>query len=146
MTRERNEAVLADLIALRAEHKPDLDVLTFERWSLGRPELADEVRTYAQLATNANRIAAALVRRGLAPGDRFGLMMRNHPEFVEAMIAASITGCVAVPIDPRTRGERLAYTLRDAGCRGVLTADYCLPAIDIDRIGRTDIGDILLGQ
>lgn len=129
MTRERNEAVLCDLIALRAERQPDLDVLTFERWSLGTPALVDEVRTYAQLQTNANRIAAALVRRGLARGDRFALMMRNHPEFVETMIAASITGCVVVPIDPRTRGERLAYTLRDAGCRGVITTDDCLPAL-----------------
>ena len=129
MTRERNEAVLCDLIALRAERQPDLDVLTFERWSLGTPALVDEVRTYAQLQTNANRIAAALVRRGLARGDRFALMMRNHPEFVETMIAASITVCVVVPIDPRTRGERLAYTLRDAGCRGVITTDDCLPAL-----------------
>lgn len=129
MTRERNEAILADLVALRAEQRPDLDVLTFERWSLGRPGLADEVRTYAQLHANANRIAAALVRRGLARGDRFALMMRNHPEFVETLIAASITGCVAVPIDPRTRGERLAYTLRDAGCRGVVAGDYCLSAL-----------------
>ena len=65
--RERNEAILADLIASRAEQRPDLDVLTFERWSLGdgRP---DEVRTYADLQENANRIAAALVRHHLEPG------------------------------------------------------------------------------
>ena len=31
------------------------------------------------------------------------------------MIAASITGCVFVPIDPRTRGEKLAYMLRNVG-------------------------------
>lgn len=139
MARERNEAVLADLIALRAERQPDLDVLTFERWSLGRPGLVDEVRTYAQLAESANRLAAAFVRRGLAPGDRFALMMRNHPEFVEALIAASITGCVAVPIDPRTRGERLAFTLRDAGCRGVVAADYCLPALSAVRASTPEV-------
>lgn len=126
--RERNEAILADLIANRAEKNPDLDVLTFERWSLGRGD-PDEVRTYADLFQNAHRIAAALIARGMEPGDRFGLMMRNHPEFVEAMIAASITGCVAVPIDPRTKGPKLAYTLRNAGCRGILCADYCLQAV-----------------
>ncbi len=142
--RERNEAILADLIALRAERQPDLDVLTFERWSLGAPARAEEVRTYAQLHTNANRIAAALVGRGLAPGDRFAIMMRNHPEFVEAMIAASVTGCVAVPIDPRTRGERLAYTLRDAGCRGVIAADYCLPALAAARGGLRGLEWILV--
>jgi crotonobetaine/carnitine-CoA ligase len=127
--RQRSEGVLGDLVRIRAEQKPDLEVLTFEHLSLDGGATPDEVRTYADLLANAERIAAALVARGLEPGDRFALMMRNHPEFVEAMIAASISACVFVPIDPRTRGDKLAYTLRDAGCRGVLCADYCLGAL-----------------
>jgi crotonobetaine/carnitine-CoA ligase len=166
--RERNELILADLIAARAERQPDLDVLTFERWSLGPavrvgsagplPDgslraaqsdglrggtLPDEVRTYADLARNGNRIAAALVGRGLQPGERFGLMMRNHPEFVETMIAASITAGVFVPIDPRTRGEKLAYMLRQSGCRGIVCADYCLEQIDAVRSAVPDLKWIL---
>jgi crotonobetaine/carnitine-CoA ligase len=66
-------------------------------------------------------------------GDRFALMMRNHPEFVETLIAASITGTVAVPIDPRTKGDKLAFMLRDAGCRGVVCGDDALPAVDAAR-------------
>src|SRR5690606_22624629 len=56
-------------------------------------------------------------------------MMRNHPEFVEAMIAASLLGAVFVPIDPRTRGEKLAFMLRHSGSRGVIAADYALEAV-----------------
>ena len=130
--RERNELILADLIAARAERQPDLDVLTFECWSLGSGA-ADEVRTYAELHERGNRIAAALIGHGLAVGDRFGLMMRNHPEFVETMIGASISGAVFVPIDPRTRGEKLAYMLRQSGCRGMVCADYCLAQIEAVR-------------
>jgi len=124
--RERNEAVLADLIQIRAEKQPDLDVLTFEHLSLDGGASPDEVRTYASLQSNANRLAAWLIQRGMAHGDRYALMMRNHPEFVEAMIAASITGCVFVPIDPRVKGDKLAYMLRNADCRGVVCADYNL--------------------
>jgi carnitine-CoA ligase len=127
--RERNEAILADLIALRAEAQPALDVLTFEHFSLDGERTPDEVRTYADLLENANRLAAGLIARGLEPGDRFGILMRNHPEFVEAMIAASITGAVFVPVDPRTRGEKLAWLLGAAGCQGVLAADSCLEAL-----------------
>ena len=83
-------------------------MLTFEHYSLDGGATADEVRSYADLQRNANRIAARLIGAGMAKGDRFAIMMRNHPEFVEAMIAASITGCVFVPIDPRSRGENLA--------------------------------------
>ena len=131
--RERSEMILADLIQIRAEQMPDLDVLTFEHLSLDGCATPDDVRTFADLATNANRIAAGLVARGVAPGDRFALMMRNHPEFVEAMIAASITGALFVPIDPRTRGEKLAFLLREAGCSGIVCADYCLLEIDAVR-------------
>ena len=123
-SRAWNELVLAELVASRAEEAPDLDVLTFENDV--RP---DEVRTYADLVTHGSRIAAALAARGMHPGDRFALIMRNHPEFVETMVAASISGCVFVPIDPRTKGEKLAFTLRDSQCKGVVCADYCLAQI-----------------
>ncbi len=123
--RERNAFILADLIQIRADEKPDLDVLTFEHYSLDGGATPDEVRSYADLQIHANRIAAELVSRGMNKGDRFAIMMRNHPEFVEATIAASITGCVFVPIDPRTKGEKLAFLLRNSGSRGVVCADYC---------------------
>ncbi|HVR31031.1 MAG TPA: AMP-binding protein [Thermoanaerobaculia bacterium] len=121
MSRERTDQILADQISLRAERNPDFPVLTFE--CAGKP---DEVRTFAQLHERANGLAAALIARGLGRGDRFALMMRNHPEFAEAMIAASISATVFVPIDPRTRGEKLAYTLRNSGARAIVLADYNL--------------------
>ena len=44
--------------------------------------------------TGAAWIAAGLIARGMEPGDRFALLMRNHPEFVETMIAASISAAM----------------------------------------------------
>ncbi len=123
--RTLNEMVLADLIAARAEKRPDLDVVTFEGGETGR----DEIRTYAQLWINANKLAAGLIARGMNYGDRFAILMRNHPEFIELMIAASLTGLVFVPIDPRTKGSKLAYTLNNSGCRGIVCADYALSQV-----------------
>jgi crotonobetaine/carnitine-CoA ligase len=125
MARTLNEGVLADLIAARAESRPDLDVVTFEGGESG----AEEVRTYAQLWSNANRLAAGLIERGMNYGDRFAILLRNHPEFIELMIAASLTGLVFVPIDPRTKGAKLAYTLNNSGCRGIVCADYSLAQV-----------------
>ncbi|MDP6980218.1 MAG: AMP-binding protein [Myxococcota bacterium] len=121
--RQRNPFILADLIRIRADEKPDLDVLTFEHLSLDNLATPDEIRTYADLSDNGNRIAADLIARGMQPGDRFAIMMRNHPEFVEATVAASMTGCVFVPIDPRMRGDKLAFLLRNSGSRGVFCSD-----------------------
>jgi crotonobetaine/carnitine-CoA ligase len=133
--RERSDLILADLVAIRAERNPDFPVLTFEC-----DEREAEARTFSELAVHGNRLAAALIARGLGRGDRFGLMMRNHPEFVEAMIAASISAAVFVPIDPRTKGEKLAYTLRNSNCKGVVVADYNLAQIDAVRANVTDLG------
>ena len=123
--RERDGSILADVISRKAEEEPDFAVVTFEHLSLDDGATSDEVRTYADLATNANRLAAGLIARGMEPGDRFALMARNHPEFVEAMIAASISGTVFVPVDPRTKGDKLVFLLNDSGCRGIICGDYC---------------------
>jgi crotonobetaine/carnitine-CoA ligase len=141
--RERSEMVLADLVQIRAEQQPDLDVLTFEHWSLDDCATADEVRTFADLQTNANRLAAGLLERGIEAGDRIAIMLRNHPEFVEGMVACSILAALFVPVDPRTRGEKLVYMLRNSGAVGVICADDCLAELDRVQGELPDLGFIL---
>jgi len=138
-----NEGVLADLVRVRAEQHPDLDVLTFEHLSLDGGTTPDEVRTYADLAEHANRLAAWMVSEGMARGDRFALMARNHPEFVEAVIAASITGTVCVPVDPRTKADKLAFVLANAGCTGVICSDSALGEVVRSREAVGSIGWVL---
>jgi crotonobetaine/carnitine-CoA ligase len=126
--KQRDDLILADLIALRAEAQPDLDVLTF----VGvEPDgvLTEEIRTYAQLWEGGNRIASALAEAGTIDGARFAIMMRNHPAFVEAMVGASIAGAVFVPIDPRVQGEKLIFMLDFAECSGLIVGDYALDAV-----------------
>ncbi len=114
--------VLCELIADWALKAPERPILTVDVGG----GFADEVRNYAQLWDNARRLAKGLRDRGLQPGQHFALLMANHPEFVEAMIAACLTGTVFVPIDPRTRGDKLVFMLAHADCRGVIAADYTM--------------------
>lgn len=118
----RSEQTLCGIIANRAERQPDFPVLTIE----GAGVRADETRTYQQLWDNGQRVAQLLIELGVAPGDRVALLMANHPEFVELMIGASIAGAVCVPIDPRTKGDKLAFMFANASCKGVIAADYAL--------------------
>lgn len=121
-----NPQTMAKLISDWADKEPDRDVLTFESGGIA----ADEMRTYSELWANANRLAAGLAAEGMVRGDRFAILVRNHPEFVELMVAAAIVGCVFVPIDPRTKGAKLAYTLNNSECSGVVCADYSLAELD----------------
>ncbi|MEE4147012.1 MAG: AMP-binding protein [Halieaceae bacterium] len=123
-----DQAILANLIADRAGNGPEGPLLTFV--SVGtNGELAQETRSYRQLYANGQRLAAGLAGAGMARGDTFALVMQNHPEFVDAMVASSICGTVFVPIDPRTRGDKLAYMLGFPDCRGALVADYALAGV-----------------
>src|SRR5712672_1706863 len=131
----RPDNVLANVIANRAEALPDLEVLTIDGGGV-RP---DDVRTFRQLWSNAQRMAGVLIDQGLQPGEHFALLMANHAEFVEAMVAASVVGAVFVPIDPRTKGDKLRFMLDNARCRGVIAADYALDNLADMRDERSEL-------
>lgn len=118
----RAENILANLIANRAEEIPDFDVLTIEGGGV-RP---DDVRSCRALWDNSRRMAQVFLDQGVQPGDRVALLMANHVEFVEALVAASIVGAAVVPIDPRTRGDKLHFLLASSQCRAAFAADYAL--------------------
>jgi len=97
--------------------------------------LVEERRSYADLLAAGGRLAGALGAAGMAEGDSFAIIMRNHPEFVEAMVASEIAGTVFVPVDPRTRGDKLAYMLRFTRCRGAIVSRDIVPHIAAIRTG-----------
>jgi acyl-CoA synthetase (AMP-forming)/AMP-acid ligase II len=114
-----DSAVLGRIVAAGAEADPDRLALVFENG-----DLPDEPVRNRDVAIRGNQLAFGLRRAGLAVGDRLGIMLRNHPEFVYGMVAASRLGLPTVPIDPRARREKLRYFLTFAGCSALITADY----------------------
>jgi crotonobetaine/carnitine-CoA ligase len=123
-----NPMILANLIADRQRQWPDREILTFVTVE---PDgsFSDETRTYTQLWQNGQRVAAALDSENLQFGEAFAIIALNHPEFVDIMVGSSIAGAVFVPIDPRTKGKKLAFMLEHAGCRGAVIGDYALPQL-----------------
>lgn len=121
---EQLDLILAHQIARRAASDGSRAVATFEN-----DEQPDEVRTYQLLWDNGRRVAAALGGEGMAKGDRFALLLQNHPEFVDSMVGSSIVGTVYVAIDPRTKGDKLLFMIVHSGCKGIVCADYNLAAV-----------------
>jgi len=73
-------------IHAKAEQFPDTVVLRFAHF-----DQPDEIVTYSMLAINGHKLAVALQRQGLTRGMTFGLMLRNHPEFVYALVGVCPT-------------------------------------------------------
>jgi len=67
--------------------------------------------SYAQLAGEAERVAAGLARAGIRAGDRVALLVGNRPEFVFALLGILRLGAIAVPMGTRLQTPEIAYIL-----------------------------------
>jgi fatty-acyl-CoA synthase len=91
----------------------------------------DSVRraSFAQVADNADRLARALARLGIAPGDAVGTFMWNNQEHLEAYFAVPCMGAVLHTLNIRLSRDQLVYVTNHAGDRVVLVDASLLPVI-----------------
>ena len=73
--------------------------------------------SFRKLDEECNAVARSLVRAGLRPGDRIGILSLNRVEFVATLLGAMRAGVVPVPVNVKLPPDGVAYILRDAGAR-----------------------------
>jgi acyl-CoA synthetase (AMP-forming)/AMP-acid ligase II len=122
----KHKGLLSGLLEMRAEENPNRIGLIFDNGGA----YADDRLSYARLYAGSLRLAQGLLDNGFTKGDKVAMVMRNHPEFVYALAACSMLGTVLVPIDPRAKGEKLAYQLGDSDARAVITTADLLPEVE----------------
>jgi long-chain acyl-CoA synthetase len=71
--------------------------------------------TYRQLADRSVRLAAALRRAGVEPGERIVLLAENHPRVFEVCWAVLRSGLYATPISTSLTVDEASYIVADAG-------------------------------
>src|SRR5947208_184028 len=77
--------------------------------------------TYGELNARANRVARALLARGLTREGVVGVVTERNLDWMIAVLAIFKAGGAYLPIEPHFPAERIARTLSRAGCRLVLT-------------------------
>lgn len=120
-----NPVIPGHLLEIKAEDNPDKEVFVFEKGNFGEDRL-----TYKDLYVKSNRFAAYLKSLGIGKGDTFAIFSRNHPEFVYSMLGGSYSGAIAVPIDPRSKGDKLVHFLKDSRTKLVVTTGDLLPVLE----------------
>lgn len=101
-------------LAVSAARYPDKAALVF----------FGTVTTYAQLAGQAEQLAAYLYQLGVRKGERVIVFMQNCPQLVIAHYAILRANAVVVPVNPMNLAEELAHYIRDSGAPVALcTAD-----------------------
>jgi len=86
--------------------------------------------SYQQLLEQSQQLASALLRAGIAKGDRVGIWSHNNVEWVLLQLATAHVGIILVNINPAYRTSELAYALNKVQCKALFvmerfkTSDY----------------------
>jgi len=81
----------------------------------------DESLTYRELDARANPLAHHLVRLGVGPDSRVGVLLERSAELIVSILAVLKAGGCYVPLDPGYPAERLRLMLADSSARVLLT-------------------------
>ncbi|SIT78514.1 MULTISPECIES: non-ribosomal peptide synthetase [Burkholderiaceae] len=114
------------LFEAQVERTPEATALVFE----------NQTFSYAQLNSQANRLAHQLIELGVKPDARVAICVELSPALVVGMLAILKAGGAYVPLDPAYPSERLAHILADA-----------VPSIVLaDATGRAALGEAALAS
>ena len=94
------------------------ELITFQAKKRGKKValfVDDEKITYSEILENADKLAAYLADQDVKKGDKIALFLRNSPEFIYTIFAASKLGAVIVPVNTFLKEDELTYILEDSG-------------------------------
>ena len=89
--------------------------------------------TYGELVHRALRVAAALMDRGVTPGDAVAITLPRGPEQITAVLGVLAAGGAYVPVGIDQPAERRARIYANAGTRVVVTGAAEAAALDWPR-------------
>lgn len=100
----------------------------------------DRSLTFAEFNAEANRVAHALIERGVERGDRVMLLLPRTSAVIVSMFGISKTGAAYIPCDPEYPADRINLIINDSEAQYIITTkshmtDYPTDkVIDIDNI------------
>ncbi|MEV4286822.1 amino acid adenylation domain-containing protein [Nonomuraea bangladeshensis] len=119
----------ADAFAERCAATPDATAVV---------DAAGNALTYAELATRADRLAAALCA---GPEDVVALALPRGLDLVAAVLAVWRSGAAYLPVDPGYPADRIALMLGDARAAVVVTDSAIAPGLPLAGDARIVLAD-----
>ena len=106
-----------------------------------RPDRSIHRSNYGEFHRRARRLASALTKLGLQPGDRVSSMMWNHSGHLEAFFGVPAAGGILHTANLRLHANEIAAIVKHAGSRFLIVDDVLLPiyetfraSVDFERV------------
>ncbi len=116
-----NQRLVHELFADRAAQNPHAVAVKFDA----------HILTYGELDRQANRLAHALIARGVGPEVRVAIAMPRSAQSLVAFLGVLKAGGVYVPLDIEYPRDRLLYMMQDSRAQLLLTHTSALPQLPI---------------
>lgn len=107
-------ATLGDVLLRAAHEQPERLALILPAQSI----------TFAELRTQAFRVAGALAALGVQPGQQVALLVPNCTEFAATLFGISLIGAVAVPLNVRNRATELRFIIANSRAVALITSSH----------------------
>ena len=114
--------VLAEVLKRRAAEHPERDYLKFADgpWV-----------SYGEINARSNRIANALIGRGVEPGESVSVMLPNCEEFIPVWFGILKAGAVMSSINTAYKGDFLSWTINLVEAKVLVISDEYLDRLDL---------------
>lgn len=92
--------------------------------------------SFAEIDRFANRVANALIARGVSRGQRVAFLSRNSAEYAAVEFGIAKSGATAVPVNFRLAVPEIDYVLADSEPAALIVEDDCEPLVSGLAAGR----------
>jgi amino acid adenylation domain-containing protein/non-ribosomal peptide synthase protein (TIGR01720 family) len=138
------ERTLPQLFAEGVALRPQAPALSYEGRQMSYVKLASRARVWAGRLAECGVVDEALV----------GIYLERSPEAIIAMLATLKAGGAYLPLDPSYPKERLAFMIKDAGVRVIITdrrlrerlPEASVKVLLADELPSADTGDYVLTE
>jgi len=117
-------STIGDLLVRAAGRHPDRAIIA----------LPHARATYAEVESGATALARGLIGLGIGPGAHVGLLATNGVDFVEAFFAATLLGCVVVPLNARHKTTELTYIINHADLAALIVSNDDNAPVDFGSV------------
>jgi acyl-CoA synthetase (AMP-forming)/AMP-acid ligase II len=132
----QRQLLISELLSRRARIHPDKEALVYE----------DRRYSYKDFDERTDRLANALLDRGIGKDDKVADLFFNCSEQMEVYLGVCKLGAVNVPLNFRLTGQELLYQITNSDSKMVIFGEDFTPVIDEIRGEIPDIALVCVGN